>query len=739
MLMNNILNSSIIKKITFILILIFPPLCLSIILKSSYYGDDAINSCTMGAIYSGEFESLFKLSMHYATAWIKTGRLYPVSFFYGYKLFSVLNTPITYKIFLIIITSINIYLFAFYIMYILNSKQFALLSIILYPICAPITFYYDNPYIAYHGIMQLIFMCSILAIIFTMSAFTSNHNKTIKFLKIIIACILYAIALLTYEPAYIFIFIFYLSMYCIQKNHFQALKSTSPLIITWCVCIALYLIIKILFKTDSYGGISVNIDFHKILTTYSKQFIASVPLISTLLLNHNISNLLANTLDLNNIFCVLLYIFLFYIILLNNKTTLCNFNHNATLILLYFLIAFCFMLLPPLLIALSQRYQNELQWGTAWLPVYIQSFGIILLMLIFIILKTKTRYTKLFLLIFTVIILFFNLTTAKISFLERESEHYYIYRSLIRNSVESGILFNYNIYKDILMPSSNYDFETNYDEIFFSNYAKKHIKVLHFNAITQKNVDLHLYNYKLITTNNSLNYVVFGKIKSTNFLNKYILLSECMLFVPQNNQMDNFYYVETLNSGQLKKNKLFLEKKLIKSNKYGNIYKLEPKQTIILNSMSTYDIQYPFSLYDTLNFATDNDIFFNLKNLDGLSGPEHWGRWSDANIAPTVKFQFNETLPDIFTLFLKANAFGPNIGDALTVNIADQTYSIQIPPKSPFDIKINVDLRGQKTNKIEFIPPKPTSPKELGLSDDGRKLGIGFISMKIIPIEGDKK
>lgn len=139
-------------------------------------------------------------------------------------------------------------------------------------------------------------------------------------------------------------------------------------------------------------------------------------------------------------------------------------------------------------------------------------------------------------------------------------------------------------------------------------------------------------------------------------------------------------------------------------------------------------------VFNEMDFSIENSLF-----IHGLSGPEPWGRWSDANIAPTVKFQFNETLPDIFTLFLRASAFGPNIGDTLTVHIADQTYSIQIPQENPFDIKINVDLKGQKTNKIEFIPPKPTSPKELGISEDDRKLGIGFISMKIIPVGDEMK
>lgn len=121
-----------------------------------------------------------------------------------------------------------------------------------------------------------------------------------------------------------------------------------------------------------------------------------------------------------------------------------------------------------------------------------------------------------------------------------------------------------------------------------------------------------------------------------------------------------------------------------------------------------------------------------LKSINGLSGQEHWGRWSDANIAATVNFQFYETLPDLFILSLRAIAFGPNIGETLDIYIAGQKYSVQIPKDGSINIKINVGLKGRKTNKIEFKPPKPTSPKELGLSDDPRKLGIGFINMKII-------
>ncbi len=152
----------------------------------------------------------------------------------------------------------------------------------------------------------------------------------------------------------------------------------------------------------------------------------------------------------------------------------------------------------------------------------------------------------------------------------------------------------------------------------------------------------------------------------------------------------------------------------------------------------THGVRYNASQKDGIDFTKDGLPIF-VRFITGLSGPEPWGRWSDANIAPTVIFEFFDTLPDIFTLSLKANAFGPNVGKDLIIKIGEKTFNVLIPNSGPFDIELPVDLNGKKVKTIEFISPKPTSPKELGLSEDGRKLGIGFISMKIIPVEGDKK
>ena len=147
------------------------------------------------------------------------------------------------------------------------------------------------------------------------------------------------------------------------------------------------------------------------------------------------------------------------------------------------------------------------------------------------------------------------------------------------------------------------------------------------------------------------------------------------------------------------------------------------------------------TLSDWKEYSSNDDAGFilkgfpKLKEIHGLSRKEEWGRWSDAGVLPSVRFVFAEDLPDIFTLELEAIAFAPNIDKPLTIRIGSKTRTVSIPDGS-FTVSVNVNLEGEKCDTIEFIPPAPTSPKELRLSNDGRKLGIGFIRMCIAEAEG---
>jgi len=122
----------------------------------------------------------------------------------------------------------------------------------------------------------------------------------------------------------------------------------------------------------------------------------------------------------------------------------------------------------------------------------------------------------------------------------------------------------------------------------------------------------------------------------------------------------------------------------------------------------------------------------DVASVSGISGPEPWGRWTDGARAV---LQFKKTLPSTFQLKLQTTgAFGPNAGIPILVRAGSiqKEFTVTTP-----DQVILLDFEGvANADSIEFVIPKPTSPKELALSEDVRKLGLGLVSLTIGPKGG---
>ena len=117
-----------------------------------------------------------------------------------------------------------------------------------------------------------------------------------------------------------------------------------------------------------------------------------------------------------------------------------------------------------------------------------------------------------------------------------------------------------------------------------------------------------------------------------------------------------------------------------------------------------------------------------IAEVTGMSGHEPWGRWSEGDKAT---FRFKERLPKKFTLALTAQAFGPNIGVPIRVKAGNKEQTLTLT-QEPQPHKLTfTDVT--KADRLEFQIPQPTSPQELKISDDPRKLGIGFIKLQIVP------
>lgn len=151
---------------------------------------------------------------------------------------------------------------------------------------------------------------------------------------------------------------------------------------------------------------------------------------------------------------------------------------------------------------------------------------------------------------------------------------------------------------------------------------------------------------------------------------------------------------------------------------------------------TTYDpdpIRYDSLPSEGIIFSTPGYPKF-IEKTSGLSRVEKWGRWTNQNYGPCI-FTFKNPLPQKFILELTAVAFGPNNNAPTKIKIGGIESSVLINKPTPTNYILEL-TNPSSLNTVEIIPPFPTSPFEVDPKNkDGRKLGIGLYTLKIVPIE----
>jgi phosphoglycerol transferase len=147
--------------------------------------------------------------------------------------------------------------------------------------------------------------------------------------------------------------------------------------------------------------------------------------------------------------------------------------------------------------------------------------------------------------------------------------------------------------------------------------------------------------------------------------------------------------------------------------------------------------QIPMNGFTFIRVRGDNTLDFKkgawpgtIKKVKGLSTPEIWGTWTQSDV---VIFEFTSSLPNEFEIHLVAHAFGPNLEKEFEASIGNYHIKFSL---SAIDEKRVIRLENPNgSNVLRFKIPNAASPKELGLSNDDRNLGIGFVEMKIVTIK----
>jgi phosphoglycerol transferase len=146
-------------------------------------------------------------------------------------------------------------------------------------------------------------------------------------------------------------------------------------------------------------------------------------------------------------------------------------------------------------------------------------------------------------------------------------------------------------------------------------------------------------------------------------------------------------------------------------------------------SVDRFGVRSDATMADGIDFSASARIPSFVSDLQGLSVAEPQGRWSDANVAPSVVVSFTKPLPDRFIIELSGIPFGPNTGKKLKLIVGSVEKEIDMP--GPFDVHVPIELKGEKVSSIELVPPKPASPEALGIGADPRLLGVALNTLRI--------
>lgn len=226
----------------------------------------------------------------------------------------------------------------------------------------------NDPIAAYATFAQFLGIAMTIALIFLV-----KWQQTSKALYLVGSSIVVALSLLCYELNIIYVPIAIAIIY--TTNHS---KTARNLVITLLPC-ALFIALTIYVRCISggpYNGSTFG-SINLIPVTYLKQLIATFPGSFFFYDRYNITWVISDAIHNKIVWIIAMLALACYILFLQQfKKKVSNTSKGIIGI------AAMFLFLPPILIAVSSKYQLSLGWGDAHIPVYYQYFGLAFLLMV---------------------------------------------------------------------------------------------------------------------------------------------------------------------------------------------------------------------------------------------------------------------------------------------------------------------------------------------------------------------
>ncbi|MHC1773139.1 MAG: hypothetical protein AB9907_15685 [Flexilinea sp.] len=451
------------QKSLLILTLLFIFISLLPMLRSGFYWDDAFHSAHT-AVLRINGDSILQKTWHEIVRYGQLGRINPFATF-QFLIFYLISSPFVYKAVILILILLDCFLFYKFVLKITGNTQIPLILLLLFPLCVQFRIYHD-PILSYYGLMEMMFAELMLSLIFFLKHLDEPKKKNLFF-----SLLFFTVGILSYEMFYPLILFYPLLAIFHRKNLIKALRVCLPFGVIAAVLFAVSMAFRLSSAAteQAYSGTTFSLQAGKVFYAWFCQTIAAFPF--SYRISDTGASLLGKWIQEQSIFDVswsgffsgirwidLAELAIAGCVVLNiqKKKPFPGLKSG------YWLIGLLLLLLPGLTIALSEKYQQQLIPGLAYLPVYFEYFGAAIL--IFLPAAGAIRFMRHFirrdvLLIlcyasFSVIFLMNNQTNRRV--IELLNQSFLYPRQTGEAALQSGILNGFDPASSLLVSNNEY-------------------------------------------------------------------------------------------------------------------------------------------------------------------------------------------------------------------------------------------------------------------------------------------
>ena len=511
------------KYVAWISLAVLYILCFKVVIQSGYMFDDMWNYIERGLAINNDVK-VSDLVLGDMNIWWHRGRFLVFSFYCDYAVGFV--PLVVYKFMLVTAMFLDGIVIAGIIKELTESKVLSYLCVIMFPVMISFRATYYTGVYAFHGLVQLCFLFTFFSVYCYI-----KYRKTNKVNYQVISCISLFVALGLYEVSYVLCICFIIALICldgwdyVKKNIWKSIKTGLPQIIVMFTWIVFNILIK-LFATSSYDGITPNLNLGKIISTFLKQCSGGIGFgaAATDFIENGRSfwiTFIKENVDLVQICGYLLFFIVFLCTVLYVKD-----KYNKKLISIVW-IGISLIVLPSLLIAVSVKYQDSVEWFKGYIPAYFASWGFAILAAVFVVYvgrKIKSRkvfavFNVVMAVLFTSVFIFDNIVGI---YSAADADSFYQNDvDTMWDAIDAGLLKDIDMDYALDVSDSIYSFDVYYTNRAYATWLLRKNNIYGWDDI---------YKEKLKSTelNDLYNKMESEGFKVINHRNKsYAMLADC--------------------------------------------------------------------------------------------------------------------------------------------------------------------------------------------------------------------